>query len=336
MALTCSIKFRLGKSLKPGFSEINLGKYKISILPSGELDEFESELLLNFEDKWNEDQQGSNPEKEGEIILSWLSMILRQRLKVSSSMLNNVQIPNDNKEIIIFDSPVIFPEEILDLYNRFKSISKDSSLERYVRACECYQEALLISNSNPTISFFLFVVCIECLSNKDYDFYQYLKKEINSKKNVSKEEIDEIYRRFIEEYGLKNNFIEFILSHFDDWKRDFSEDEFRNLLSSVYQIRSTFTHKGENLKKYIKLIDSTLKSKSVVTKIGDKNLEFPGLNYLSNIVRDVLIDYLKKQEIIECDNIPELALKESLVNLVPITTIQKGDFVMKNQIKHRD
>ena len=50
----------------------------------------------------------------------------------------------------------------------------------------------------------------------------------------------------------------------------------------------------------------------------------------------MLIDYLKKQEIIECDNIPELALKESLVNLVPITTIQKGDFVMKNQIKHRD
>lgn len=336
-----SIKCKLGESLKPGFEGINLGKYTFSPLPSESLDGFKTELLLNFEDKWTEEQQGSNPEKEGEIILSWLSMILRQKLKVSSSRLNNVQMSSSKTEIIVFESPIDFPNNISDLYTKFKSLPLDDLLKRYVRACECYQEALLVSTSNPTISFFLFVVCIECLSNKDDDFHQYLMKEISTKEEVSKKEIEDIHDKFIDECGLKRNFIQFILSNYDEWKVDFSEKEFRELLSSIYEIRSLFTHKGENLEKYIKLVDSSFKSKTVFTKIRDKKLEFPGLDYLSNIVRTVLINFLAKEKTSETDNIPELALKEGLVNLALTETaqketIQKGSFVTKNQIKCRD
>ncbi len=337
-SINVSIKCRIGESLKPGFSGIQIGKYALSPLPFEPIGDFKSELLLNFEDKWDEGQLGSNPEREGEIILAWLSVVLRQKLKVASSRLNNVQIPHYGKEIIIFESPIIFPENFSDLYAKFKSLSSDNLLEKYVRACECYQEALFVSTSNPTISFFLFVVCIECLSNKDYDFYQYLMKELSTKNKISKEGISEIYKKFIEEYGLKNNFIQFVLSNFNDWRSDFSEEEFRNLLSSIYKIRSVFTHKGEDLKKYIRLVDGSLKSKSVFTKIGNSKLEFPGLNYLSNIVRTVLINFLKKQETSDVDNIPELALKDSIVNLevADSETIKKGELVFKNKIKYRD
>lgn len=332
--LEVSIKCKLGELLKQGLGEISIGKYRILPLPSEKTDGFKTELLLHFKDELREGQKSSNPEKEGEIILSWLSVILRQKLKTSSFRLNNVQIPNVNTELIVFESQIDLPEDILDLYMKFKSLPLET-LERYVRSCECYQEALLLSTNNPTISFFLFVVCIECLSNKDYDFYQYLIKEMCSKEEISKKEINSIHDKFINEYGLKNNFIQFILSNHEDWKTNFSEDEFRELLSSIYKIRSLFTHKGESLEKYIKLIDAQLKSKTVFTIIGDKKLEFPGLNYLSILVRTVLVNFLKKQEFSDKDNIPELALKDSLVNLVPLEAIQEGNFVAKNQIKHR-
>jgi hypothetical protein len=331
------IKCKLGKSLKPDFSGVNIGKYSFSPLPSEISEGFETELLLNFEDKWKEGQEGSNPEREGEIILSWLSMVLRQKLKVCSSRLNNVQIPTNNKEIILFESLINFPDNISELYIKLKSLPIDL-LDKYVRACECYQEALLVSNNNPTISFFLFVVSVECLSNKDNDFYGYLTKELSKEKEISKEEIEKVYKKFKEEYGLKTNFIEFILSNFDEWKKEFSEEDFRKLLSSIYNIRSLFTHEGENLEKYIKLIDCSLKSKSISTKIGNKDLEFPGLTYLSNVIRVVLINFLAKQEVSQQDNIPELALKDSLVNLkvADEETIKKGEFVFKSKIKHRD
>lgn len=335
-SIQVSIKCRLGESLKQGFGGINIGKYSIYPLPSEPMNGFKTELLLNFKDEWKEGQTGSNPEKEGEIILSWLSMILRQKLKVISSRLNNVQTPNSNTEIIAFQSPIDFPENIDNLYNKLKALPLET-LERYVRSCECYQEALSLSTSNQTISFFLLVVCIECLSNKDEDFYQYLMKELLVKDEVSKREINEIHNKFIDEYGLKSNFIQFVLSNSEEWKADFSEDEFKELLSSIYKIRSIFTHKGESLKKYIELVDTTLKSKSVFTKISDKNVEFPGLNYLSLLVRTALVNFLKKQENLEGDNIPELALKDSIVNLVVNGgTIQKGEIITKEKIKYRN
>ena len=335
-----SIKCKIGELLKPGFDGIKLGKYSLLPLPSESTDGFKTELLLNFKDEWEEGQQFSNPEQEGEIILSWLSMVLRQKLKLSSSRLNNVQTQSSNKEIISFDSPIDFPENILELYNKFKSLSQEH-LRKFVRACECYQEALLVSTNNPTISFFLFVVCIECLSNRENDFYKYLIKEVSVKERVSKKEIESIHDKFNNEYGINKNFIQFILSNFDEWKIDFSEKEFKELLSSVYKIRSLFTHKGENLNKYIQLIDSRLKSKSIFTKIENKELEFPGLEYLSRVIRVVLINFLKQQEDLVADNIPKLASEDSKVNLVLTKSMQKeaiskGSPITKSQIKHRD
>jgi tetratricopeptide (TPR) repeat protein len=330
------MKCDMGEILKDGFSGITFGKYALSPLPTKSKDEFKTELLLNFIDVWKEGQSGSNPEKEGEIILSWLSLILRQKIKVNSVRLNEVSISNPNQIKIFFDSPIIFPENLYNLYTKFKSLPLDL-LERYLRACECYQQALLTSNNNPSVSFFLLVVSVECLSNKEQDFYEYLIKKFDGKKEISKEEINKIYDLFIEEYGIKKNFINFIMSHYENWNGQISEEEFKKFLSSIYDIRSSFTHKGENLEKYIKFVDNTLKSKSVFTTIKDKKVEFPGLNYLTEIVQKVLIDFLEKQKNSDQDNIPQLALNESLINLEvdDKSSIKKGSFVFTNQIKHR-
>jgi len=337
-----SIKCKISSSLKPGFNGINIGKYLFSPLPTEPQDNFKTELLLQFKDNWKESQQGSNPEKEGEIILSWLSVILRQKLKLCSSRLNNIDIPNLKKENISFDSQIDFPEKTNELYSKLKSLpfsKEDNLLERYVRSCELYQEALMLSNTQPHISFFLFVVCIECLSHKDYDFYEYLMnnlKEKNKIENITKKEITEIYENgFIKERGLRNNFIEFVLSYYKIWDSEFTEEEFRKLLSSIYKIRSMFTHKGENIQKYINLVDKSLKSKSIYARIENNEIEIPGLDYFSKIVREVLINFLDNQSVSETDNIPKLALNESLVNLIATKEIKKGDLVTGNSIKHR-
>ena len=62
------------------------------------------------------------------------------------------------------------------------------------------------------------------------------------------------------------------------------------------------------------------------------------MNYLSEIVREVLINFIERQQDSDADNIPELALKDSLVNLdlIKDEAIKKGSFIFKNQIKHRD
>jgi len=333
-----SIKCKIGESLKPGFDGINIGKYIFSPLPSEPQNSFKTELLLTFKDNLEEGQQGSNPEKEGEIILAWLSVILRQKVKLSSLRLNNINISHTNKGNISFETPIDFPEKINELYDKLKSLpftEGDNLLERYTRACEIYQEALMLSSIHPRVSFFLFVVCIECLSNRNYDFYQYLMSKLSTKKNINKKEITNIHDEFIGEYGLKNNFIEFVLSNFGDWNKEFKEEEFRNLLSSIYKIRSMFTHKGENIQKYISLVDKKLKSKSIFTKIGNNEIEFPGLNYFSDIVRKVLINFLDKQSILDVDNIPKLALREGVVNLIATNPIKKGHLVMSNSIKYR-
>jgi len=335
-SIKVSINCNMGESLEPGFSRVSFGKYSLFPIPTKLNSDFKTKLLLNFIDEWKNEQIGSNPEREGEIILSFLSVILKQKVKFVSSRLNDIQMSKENKELISFNSPIKFPEDLADLYDKFKSLPLEI-LERHLRACECYQEALLISNNNPTISFFLFVVCIECLSSKEQDFYDYLIKKIGDKREISKEEIERTHESYVKEYGLNKNFISFIVNHYDDWKKDFSEKEFKKLLSNIYSIRSSFTHKGENLEKYIRYVDNTLKSKSVYTKIKDKKVEFPGLNYLSEIVQKVLINFLGKQNHPEGDNVPELALNEGKIDLEVYDNLsfKKGGFVFTNQIKHR-
>src|SRR3989344_663938 len=325
-SIKVSTKFRLGEVLRQDFSEINLGKYTLHRSPNEHLGSLKTELLLNFIDDW----------KEGQIVLSWLSTILKQKLKVISSSLNDLQFHNKSRQTITFKSPIDFPNNILELYNKFKSLPLEI-LERYARACECYQEALLVSDNNPTISFFLFVVCVECMSNRSYNFYEYLMRELAEKNEISKKEIGEIYNKFNKEHGSKKSFIEFILFNFEEWKEEFNKEDFIKLLSSIYDIRSLFTHEGEDLTKHIELIDN-LKSKTIFTNIKDKKLEFPALNYLSEIVREVLINFIERQQDSDADNIPELALKDSLVNLdlIKDEAIKKGSFIFKNQIKHRD
>jgi len=73
-SIKVSMKCDVGESLKAGFSGITFGKYTLSPLPTKSKDEFKTELLLDFIDKWKDEQTGSNPEKEGEILLSWLKL----------------------------------------------------------------------------------------------------------------------------------------------------------------------------------------------------------------------------------------------------------------------
>ena len=286
--------------------------YKITILSSQLTGEFKGQFLLSFDFNWLCDETTCDVKLLSKRIVPWLSTILGQKLRIESIRINGKDIPYGNPESIIFKSQTdLLPDEIHNLYARFISMpiaENNNLLEQYIKACELYQNAVLLSASHPNISFFLFVVSVECLSEKNCDL---------------------------------NNFIDFIISNYEEWKFHFPEEEFRILLSSIYHIKSSFTHKGENINKYIILVDQKLKSKSAFTYIDDTFIEFPGLNYLNHIVRNVLLNFLRKQEIVmhegkvRIDNLTPVVRKDSIAELVPTKAINAGDTVCSDAIKHR-
>lgn len=329
-----SIKIRTSGALKSGFKGLTFSRYQLMPLPSNTDSDFRGELLLNFKG----DRIPSHLVGEGKIISAWLSVLLKQKIIVDASRLNNINISKTKTENISFETECTFPENIEELYNKFKSLplaEKDSLLEKYSRACKVYQEAIILSNVYPTLSFFLLVTAIECVSTPDREFYAYLLKEMGSREDITKEEVDTIYCEYNTKYGIKNSFIEFILKNYDEWKDEFSEEEFRDLLGTAYKIRSNFTHKGKNIEEYIRVIDTIIRGKTVSRKVGNKKVEVLGLNYFSEIVRKVLIKFLDGQPDLGCDNIPELALQDITMELVATTDIKGGEVVTADKIKYR-
>jgi len=331
-----SIKCKIEKNLNP-FEKITFGKYTLFRLPSNPQDKFYTELILNFKDKIQEGEIRSNPEEEGQIILSWLSIILQQKIIIDSVMMNNVNLPRINKQLIFYEKDTISSEEINKLYSYLTSLPLDEekTMERYIRACEIYNSALTLSDVYPEVSFLLFVTAIECLSNKNSNFYKYLMKNAISE-NISREEINRLYSEFNKENGDLSNFISFIFNYFDDWKEIFTKEEFTALLKTIYEIRSSFVHGGEGKKDYLLLV-STLNCKCISAKMENKEVEIPGLDYLNKVINKILVNFLSKYSNLDLDNIKKLALQRGIVNLCVDESFgcKKGDFIFRSNIKHR-
>ena len=68
------ILFASSKTLEPRLREVTFDRYKISSIPTAResLTDTDESLLLEFHDFWKERQTSSNPEKEGDYVLSLL------------------------------------------------------------------------------------------------------------------------------------------------------------------------------------------------------------------------------------------------------------------------
>jgi hypothetical protein len=167
IALNVVVRFSSSKGIEPNIGKIQLGSYKIRSIPSiqDSMTTLNEEMLLEFVDKWSENQRASNPEKEALYFLALFSLLGRTRININSTKVNNINVTfRSSHSYKQFNGYIKLPQDFQDIYNRLFSLD-ETLFVQFIRSCSAYQNAISLLPDNPTIGCFMLVVAIECLSN---------------------------------------------------------------------------------------------------------------------------------------------------------------------------
>lgn len=330
------IKSKIVISNRPTTEKIKLNEYSLIRIPSNYYNKF-SEYLLS----WDTEDLSRIPTIESEIISSWLSLILRQKTELDSIDLkikkdiNLGQSPfHKSLDYLNLDPDLIFPKDIKTLFNKFISLD-NKEIHQFTKACRIYNQSMKISDKYPSFSFFLFVVCIECVSTKSNYLDSFLISKTKKQKTIQIKKLKKLIDKYNKASGLKNSFVNFIKIYSKIWKNDFNNNEIDEFLKNIYQIRSNFTHQGKDITTFLNIVDTLIKGKTIFTTSSNKTIEIPGLNYLSLLVRDSLINYLKKKKNSKKNNIIYLAQELSKAEFIANKKINEGQPVITDMIKHK-
>ena len=298
------VRFTCSREFAPTIEQAFIGKYRIKPIPSRKpiFARFGEELLLSFVDQWEEGQQHSNPIEESKYVLAWLSLALRARIEYRASKINNVdvdvqQLPKYKDFVSRLEA---FPLELDDLYHKLLSLD-ERLLRQYTRCCLVYQSALSMLEDSPTLTFFLLVVAIECLSN------------------------------IVVTTGRKSErFIQFIKNHMPAGAETTRGDEalFAHLLGRAYYYRSGFTHGGESIPEACLLADQAGYN-YVKHYVEGKEAYSPGLGWLEKVVHTSLIEFLRRQKLVEKPNsdLADLARQTGIIEMKTKRPVQSGRVV---------
>lgn len=307
------VRFSSSKGINPSIGEIQLGSYKIRSIPSirDSMAYTSEEMLLEFADVWTKNQTFSNPEKEARYILDLLSLLGRSRINFNSIRVNNVNVTfRTSSAYKQFDGYIDLPSDFHDIYNNLFSLDERLFLQ-FIRSCSAYQNAISLLPDNPTLGCFMLVVAIECLSNVTIE---------GRNSHFSK------FRDFIIKYlPLKIKTEETDMGLFVE------------LLKQIYNsYRSGFTHGGLNIS-----IGSLAADKSglkyVKHTVDGKEIKSPSLTWFENVVRGVLIEFLRKCEKVGTNvenrrRLVNLAISESVLHVKLLKTKKAGEVVFQGDI----
>ena len=306
------ILFTSSKDIHPKFGIITIGKYAIEPLPTNLSDLAESKIkfLLRFEDNVKPDDNWSNPIAEAQMFLSFFSLLIGSKLNIDSTMINDLKNEDPNLYTDAYKEYKTRIDSITDfslLHKKFESMDSDIA-KQLLRACETYRTAVNLIETNTTLSFFLFCITIECLSNK-----------------VSLKS------------GTYERFADFILSYLPD-KSDLDSDEnWRIMLKEIYyNHRSGFTHGGKSIPDAVKMAD---KHDRIYVKnvIDSKEVLTPGLKWFERIVRNCLIGYLLNIELKKdndyIDHFKNISLESNTVYLKIKKQMMAGSVVTEKDVE---
>jgi len=202
-------------------------------------------------------------ETESKMLLAFLSLVGKSKIHFKGATVNGV--PTDAHRL-----KYVYPQEpsinIAALQYYYEKLSRlpTRDLERLVNALRTFESAISLMKTNPTISFFLLVATVECLSN-----FQ------------------------IERGSSKEKFVQFVTKYLHPELSDEKDElkKFQERLRTAYEIRNWFVHRGENIPKTVFLADK-LQRKSVVFHRKKKELRAPGLVWLEKIIGGCLLGFL--------------------------------------------
>ena len=301
--------FTASKNLPINSQKIFFERYHLTSIPTKKdtLDDTNENMLLSFVDKWEKNQMASNPIFEVKYVIAMLSLIFRMNVNYVATKIDFIHEIRTYKKINYFNGNIKIPNEIDSIFKMINSIDINVA-RQIIRSCQMYQTAISIFDKDFSLSYFLLVTAVECLSNITY------KKMSNREK----------FKKFILDYLP------------DEIKQEELKDQelLMELMDEAYNIRSGFTHGGKPLPPVAYTLN--IKSKYVKHYVNKKEVKTPRITWFENIVNGVIFEYIKKQILgSNKNNLSKLALEESTVHLKVKRSIKAGTLLTENDVDIR-
>jgi hypothetical protein len=286
-SLDIEVIFNSSKSISPTISAVKMGKYEITTIPTvrESLTDTKETWMLKFKDVWTDNQMHSNPYKEAEYVLSFLSLLCESKMQYLASKSNSVQSEIRQKHSSYLEGKIEGFPKIEEAIQKMNSLDVDM-LRQFLRSCSSYRTSLSLIDDNPTLSFFLLVTSIEAISGK------VIKK------------------------SDKVNFREFILKYIpSELKKEVGTDKLLvDLINEAYTMRCAFTHGGTNISIGSQTADQSNRP-YIKHYVESKETFSPSLRWFEKLVRAVLINFLIEQPILNPveTKLSDLARDEALI-----------------------
>jgi hypothetical protein len=243
-------------------------------------------------------------ESEARIFLAALSVVSASDISFHGALVNGESTIARRQAYRLASFPRVNFEDVKSYYDKLAQLRlKDRA--RFVNSARAFQSALSLLDSNPTVSFFMLVVAIECLSNY---VLPPLKKESKRERFV----------RFVETYLHQSLSTE---------KSDISK--FRSRLDTAYRMRNAFVHGGQLLHPAVYFADRLVRP-SVLYFERKQERRAPGLLWLEKIVRAALLGFLEAR-VQEIPNKPRRPLFRNLPGRLPIARLRVKVSVQRGQ-----
>ena len=296
-SIDIEILFNSSKTLDPNYSQIEFGKYKIKTVPTlkESLTDTQESFILQFYDDWKEKQMYSNPIKEGDFVLSLLSLLFDAKIDYIASKSNNVQGSIKKSSSFQLEGNLETRFNIEDTFKKVNSMNIDL-LRQYIRSCTAYRTALSLIDNNPTLSFFLLVIAIQAIAGK-----------VIRKKH-------------------RENFSEFIISFLPKTLKDEIGDEklLLLLIDEAYNMRCAFTQGGTSISLGTLSADNTNRN-YLKHYIDGKETYSPSLRWFVKVVHAVLTNFLEQQKKVDSEEkLSDLAREEAVIYLKSAKTVKSG------------
>jgi hypothetical protein len=306
-------RFTSSRDLPALTSPLQIDEFQIDSIP-GKSDEQEAMLRFHFvrqipgPSDFGKVMLANVGEIESRMWLAFLSVICASNIRFLGSMVNGESTSIQRLKYRFSKEPPINTSPVINYYGKLAQLrGRDRS--RFVNSLRAYQSAVSLMDSNPNVSFFLFVVAVECLSN------------------------------YVERGGkIRDKFIRFVVRYLHPSLSEEKKDlqKFEERLDTAYRLRSSFVHSGEGLPGPVYLADR-LSLPSVLYYVRGKERRGPGLVWLEKIVRMSLIGFLDTR-VAERPSEPKkpvfrnLAAREGVARMKARIPVQKGQDMTRDML----
>jgi len=255
-------------------------------------------------------QLAGTAEAESQMWLAFIGFAGRSNIRYRGTLVDGQDTRIGRLRYSYQETPPINFSRASQIYDKLAQLRKNDR-SRFVNAIQAFQSAVALLDSNPTLSFFLSVVAIECLSN-----CVHLPGAKGSR---------ERFVKFISKY---------LPTEISSEKSDLAK--FEQTLDTAYRIRSSFVHSGQQLPNHVRVADA-LNVRAVTYPHRGERRRAPSLIWLHKIVGATLEGFLEAR-ILEKPNKPRKPVFRRLARktLVGRLILRQGFSVKKGEPVTRD